>query len=153
MRWPHIVLSDRLYLTAPITANVEAFFTLMHGSVWSFLFCPSCSLFCFFVPFNSWSHSYASWISNAYLWRGLMSAAWWTAWWDSPHPIPKQPSSLLQLFLSSTLIIPLSRQQGRYLLYHTDCWHWYNSLLKSHHCSPFNSPPPHLHPSWVQHTQ
>lgn len=85
MRWPCILLSDRLDLTAPITAYVEAFFTLRHGSVWSFLFVPPCYLPP--SPFNSWSHFYASsWISNAYLWRLLMSAAFPDSMTDTPPP-------------------------------------------------------------------
>lgn len=53
-----------------------------------------------FVPFNSWSHSYASWISNAYLWSGLMSAACPDSMMDSAaillplHIPPLNPSVL-----------------------------------------------------------
>lgn len=93
MRWPCILLSDHLDLTAPITAYVEAFFTLMHGSVWSFLFVPPCYLS--LSPFNSWSHFYASsWISNACLWRLLMSAAFPDSMTDPPS-LPPLPNNHL----------------------------------------------------------
>lgn len=55
--------------------------SILHSHAWLCLklsspssplsFFPSISL----CSFNSWSHSYASWISNAYLWSGLTSAA------------------------------------------------------------------------------
>lgn len=122
-RWPHILLSDCLYLTVPITAcatNVEAFLPLMHGSVWSFLFSPPHSFF-LSIPlcsFNSGSHSYASWISNAYLWSGLVSAACLDSMTDSTsHPSFSHSSSPSPARLS-----PPSWQHGCYLLNHTRLW-------------------------------
>lgn len=118
--------------------------SIPHGSVWSFLFFPSpLSFLCLFlfVPFNSCSHSYASWISNAYLWSGWMYAACPDSMTDSTATLSSLRQSLLQ---SSTPIIPLSwkarllpaKSHGTLV-----CWHGYNSLLTSHHCSPLIQTP------------
>lgn len=119
--------------------------SIPHGSVWSTLFFPPRSLSSSSLSLcssNSWSHSYASWISNAYLWSGLMHTA-------CPDSVTDSTTTtlsplLLSLPQSSTLIIPPSWQHSRYLLNHTECWHGYNSLLTSRHCSPLIHSPTFL---------
>lgn len=93
MRWPRILLSDRLDLTAPITAYVEAFFTLMRGSVWSFLFVPPCYLslsllllivYPIFMLLGFQTHiCEGSWCLQHFP----------TAWWTVPPPNNHPPSS------------------------------------------------------------
>ena len=126
--WVIVCIWQHPYLPAP---------QMWKQSSWLFLKLsppPPPTLF-LFVPFNSWSHFYASWISNAYLWSVLMKAACPDSVTDSTTSLPSLPLSLLQ----PTALISPARLRP-------DCWHGGGGELPSHKSPLFC--PAALH--WVQ---